>query len=132
MSAVVQNARRLPISLNWFGVAPFLIFAVLFLILPTLHIVVGAFRTPEGSLTLVNLQGLAAPNIVNATWISMKLSLLTALLGCVIGLLLAIATTRGGLPSGLRDATLTFAGVAWLPVYRWLSRSLRPSAGSDF
>lgn len=112
MSAVVQNARRLPISLNWFGVAPFLIFAVLFLILPTLHIVVGAFRTPEGSLTLVNLQGLAAPNIVNATWISMKLSLLTALLGCVIGLLLAIATTRGGLPSGLRDATLTFAGVA--------------------
>ena len=112
MSAVVQNARRLPISLNWLGVAPFLIFAVLFLILPTLHIVVGAFRTPEGSLTLVNLQGLAAPNIVNATWISMKLSLLTALLGCVIGLLLAIATTRGGLPSGLRDATLTFAGVA--------------------
>lgn len=112
MSAVVQNARRLPISLNWLGVAPFLIFAVLFLILPTLHIVVGAFRTPEGSLTLANLQGLAAPNIVNATWISMKLSLLTALLGCVVGLLLAITTTRGGLPSGLRDATLTFAGVA--------------------
>jgi len=98
--------------LNWLGVAPFLIFAVLFLILPTLHIVVGAFRTPEGSLTLANLQGLAAPNIVNATWISMKLSLLTALLGCVVGLLLAITTTRGGLPSGLRDATLTFAGVA--------------------
>ena len=42
----------------------------------------------------------------------MKLSLLTALLGCVVGLLLAITTTRGGLPSGLRDATLTFAGVA--------------------
>jgi len=106
--------RRLGASLplTWLGVAPFLLFALLFLILPTIQIVLGAFRTPDGSFTLANLQGLAAPNILNATWISMKLSLLTALFGCLAGLALAAAVTRGGLPGWLRDATLTFSGVA--------------------
>jgi putative spermidine/putrescine transport system permease protein len=106
--------RRLgaSLSLTWLGVVPFLLFALLFLILPTIQIVLGAFQTPDGSFTLANLQGLAAPNILNATWISMKLSLLTALLGCVAGLALAAAVTRGGLPGWLRDATLTFSGVA--------------------
>jgi len=100
------------LPLTWLGVAPFLLFALLFLILPTIQIVLGAFRTPDGSFTLANLQGLAAPNILNATWISMKLSLLTALFGCLAGLALAAAVTRGGLPGWLRDATLTFSGVA--------------------
>jgi putative spermidine/putrescine transport system permease protein len=100
------------LPLSWLGVAPFLLFALLFLILPTIQIVLGAFRTPDGSFTLANLQGLAAPNIRSATWLSMKLSLLTALLGCVAGLALAAAVTRGGLPGWLRDATLTFSGVA--------------------
>ncbi len=103
---------RASLSLNWLGVAPFILFAILFLILPTLHIVIGAVQTPDGSLTLVNIQGLATPNILNATWISMKISLLSALLGCIGGLLLAVAVTRGGLPAGLRGALLTFSGVA--------------------
>jgi putative spermidine/putrescine transport system permease protein len=115
MSATAQGAPRSlrpSLPLNWLGVAPFLLFAVLFLILPTFHIVLGAFRTPDGGFTLANIQGLAAPNILNATWVSMKISLLTALLGCVAGLLLAAAVTRGGLPPFLRDAMLTFSGVA--------------------
>ena len=33
--------------LVWLGVVPFLIFALLFLILPTLQVVTGAFRTPD-------------------------------------------------------------------------------------
>jgi len=107
-----RRRRRASLPLSWLGVAPFLLFALLFLILPTIQIVLGAFRTPDGSFTLANLQGLAAPNIVNATWISMKLSLLTALLGCAAGLALAAAVTRGGLPGWLRDAMLTFSGVA--------------------
>ena len=105
--------RRLPPGLlNWLGVAPFLLFAALFLILPTLNIVVGAFQSPEGGLTLKNVQGLFAPQIANPFWISIKLSLITASLGCLIGLLLAIAVTRGGLPKGVRDGMLTFSGVA--------------------
>lgn len=101
---------RLP--LDWLGVAPFFAFAVLFLILPTMFIVVGAFTSPGGDLTLANVAGLAAPNIISATWISVRISLITAALGCAIGLFMAIAVTRGGLPSFLREGTLTFSGVA--------------------
>lgn len=104
--------RRPALPYHWLGVVPFAIFAVLFLILPTFTIVIGAFTTPAGEPTLANLAGLAARNIVDATWISIRLSVITALLGCLAGLLLAMAITRGGLPSWLRDATLTFSGVA--------------------
>ena len=98
--------------LVWLGVVPFLIFALLFLILPTLQVVTGAFRTPDGSPTLQNLRGLLTPSILHALALSLKLSLLTAALGCVLGLLLAAAVTRGGLPGWLRGVTMTFSGVA--------------------
>jgi putative spermidine/putrescine transport system permease protein len=97
---------------NWLGVMPFALFAALFLIFPTIQIVFGAFRTSDGGVTLNNIIGLGAPNILAAIWLSMKISILTAFLGCLFGLLLAIAITRGGLPQWLRDASLTFSGVA--------------------
>ena len=97
---------------NWLGIVPFALFAALFLIFPTIQIVLGAFRTVDGGVTLNNIIGLGAPNIVAAIWLSMKISLLTAFLGCLFGLTLAIAVTRGGLPAWLRDASLTFSGVA--------------------
>ena len=100
------------LPLNWFGVAPFLLFALLFLILPTAHIVVGAFRTPAGDFTLANIRGLFTPSILSAFWISIRISLLTAALGCLAGFLIAAAVTRGGLPRPLRGALLTFSGVA--------------------
>ncbi|MCA0275435.1 MAG: ABC transporter permease subunit [Proteobacteria bacterium] len=98
--------------LSWFGVAPFFLFALLFLILPTLNIVVGAFRNPEGQVTLENLGKLLSPSIRSAFWISIELSLLTAVLGCLFGFLIAAAITLGGLPRPLRNAILTFSGVA--------------------
>ena len=103
---------RFALPLKWVGVAPFLLFSLLFLILPTMNIVLGAFRTPEGSFTLINIAALFDPSILGPFWISMKISLLTALLGCVMGLLLAAAVTRGGLPRSFRDGLLTFSGVA--------------------
>ena len=99
-------------SWNWLGVLPFALFALLFLILPTIQIVFGAFRTPDGAITLKNIAGLAEPNILHAAWISIKLSVISAIGGCFIGLAIAIAVIRGGLPSVLRDATMTFSGVA--------------------
>lgn len=102
--------RRLPTQ--WIGVAPFLIFALLFLILPTMNIVLGAFRTPDGAFTLVNVIGLMDPSITGPFVISMKLSFVTAGVGCLLGFILAAAVTRGGLPKSLRDGLLTFAGVA--------------------
>jgi putative spermidine/putrescine transport system permease protein len=102
--------RRLP--LNWLGIAPFLLFAVLFLLWPTMYIVVGAFRNPAGEFTLQNVINLWQPSIVGAFWISIKISFASAALGCLIGFCIAAAVTLGGLPNWLRGPVLTFSGVA--------------------
>lgn len=112
MTAKTPPRRSEHPILRWFGVLPFALFALLFLILPTIRIVINAFQTPEGLFTLGNVAGLVAPNIVNATMLSLKLSLITAFFGCIIGLAIAIAVTRGGLPDWLRGGMLTFSGVA--------------------
>jgi putative spermidine/putrescine transport system permease protein len=101
--------RRLP--LHWLGLLPFMIFATLFLILPTMYIVLGAFRTPDGGFTLDNLRGLDTPSIRSAYWVSIKISVLSALIGCAVGFAMAAAVVLGGLPKAIRSPLLTFSGV---------------------
>jgi putative spermidine/putrescine transport system permease protein len=97
---------------HWLGVAPFMLFALLFLILPTLYLVVGAFQNAEGEFSLASIRALFQPSILAAYWISIKVSLASAILGAFIGLAIAIAVIRGGLPGWLRSVTITFSGVA--------------------
>jgi len=97
---------------QWIGVAPFFLFAIMFLILPTAYLMLGAFQNPQGEFTLENIGALSQPTIVAAYWISIKISLASAILGALIGLAIAIAIVRGGLPSWVRSATMTFSGVA--------------------
>ena len=91
---------------------PFLLFTLLFLVLPTLHIVIGAFQNNAGAFTMENVAGLADPSIVGPFLVSIKISAITAMLGCVLGFLLAAAVIHGGLPQSLRSALMTFSGVA--------------------
>jgi putative spermidine/putrescine transport system permease protein len=109
-SPVRSITSRLP--LNWLGLAPFALFALLFLILPTMKIVLGAFQTPDGAFTLDNIRGLNTDSIRSAYMVSIKLSLVTALLGCLIGFAMAAAAIFGGLPKWIRNPLLTFSGVA--------------------
>lgn len=105
---------RLPagLPLAWLGLLPFAAFAVLFLILPTMKIVIGAFQTPEGGFTFQNLLDLNTASIRSAYWTSIKLSFVTALLGCAVGFGMAAAVVFGGLPKAIRGPLLTFSGVA--------------------
>ncbi|MGE3294760.1 MAG: ABC transporter permease [Geminicoccaceae bacterium] len=96
----------------WLGVAPFFLFAVMFLIAPTLFLIVGAFQDADGGFTLRNLANLAQPSIVSAYWISIKISAVSALVGGLGGFLLARAAVLGGLPEWVRPTLLTFSGVA--------------------
>ena len=112
-SAANRPARepfRLP--LHWLGAAPFAIFVLLFLIMPTMRIVIGAFQTPDGGFTLDNIRGLFTTSILSAYWISIKISIASALLGCLIGFAVASAAVLGGLPKWIRGPLLTFSGVA--------------------
>lgn len=103
---------RLRLPLEWLGILPFVLFAVLFLILPTMKIVVGAFQTSDGGFTLQNFVDLNTASNRSAYWTSIKLSFVTALLGCAIGFGMAAAVVFGGLPKGIRSPLLTFSGVA--------------------
>ena len=94
------RAWRLPT--HWFGVAPFFLFALMFLILPTTYLVVGAFQNDQGDFTLDNIYALAQPNIIAAYWISIRISLASAIIGALVGLAIAIAIVRGGLPNWVR------------------------------
>lgn len=105
-----RAARRLP--LQWLGVAPFFIFALMFLILPTVYLIIGAFQNRQGEFTLENIAMLFQPSIMSAYWISIRVSFASAVLGAFAGIAISIAIVRGGLPNWVRSATLTFSGVA--------------------
>ena len=104
--------RGLRLPFHWLGLLPFLIFTLLFLILPTMKIVIGAFQTPEGGFTLQNIADLNTPSILSAYWISIKLSVISAALGCLVGFGMAAGVVLGGLPKWIRSPLLTFSGVA--------------------
>jgi putative spermidine/putrescine transport system permease protein len=111
-TAPPAEARKMRLPTQWLGVAPFFIFAIMFLILPTLYLMLGAFQNDAGEFTFENIAALAQPSIVSAYWISIKVSLASSLIGAFAGLAIAIAIVRGGLPEWIRSATLTFSGVA--------------------
>jgi putative spermidine/putrescine transport system permease protein len=111
-SAPPAGRRAVRLPAQWLGVTPFALFALFFLILPTMYLIVGAFQNRAGELTLENIRALAQPNIVAAYWISIKISFASATIGALLGLAMAMAIVRGGLPGWVRSATLTFSGVA--------------------
>ncbi len=94
------------------AIAPFILFALLFLVLPTLGLVVGAFLDREGNFTFDNILNLSDPQIVASFWISLRISAVSALLGALIGLAIALAIIRGRLPGFIRSSVMTFSGVA--------------------
>ena len=97
----------------WAGVTPFFIFALMFLIVPTLYLVVGAFQDAQGNFTLVNIEQLfTSDSIRSAYWISIKVSIASAVVGALLGFALAYAAVLGGLPQWLRPTLMTFSGVA--------------------
>ena len=98
---------------NWLGVIPFFLFAILFLILPSLRLFIGTFTNNQGSFTIDNiLQLFEQKSILDAYWLSIRISAVTAIGGGIFGFLLAYAVTVGGLPTPLRSMLITFSGVA--------------------
>jgi putative spermidine/putrescine transport system permease protein len=98
---------------NWLGVLPFFLFAILFLILPSLRLFAGSFTDDNGRFTMANiLQLFTQSSILNAYWLSIRISAVTAIGGGIFGFLLAYSVTVGRLPRPFRSALVTFSGVA--------------------
>lgn len=101
-------------SWAWLGVMPFLLFAFLFLLYPSSIIGIGSFQDSKThAFTLKNIVALLSSRyLLGAYWISIQISLVTALGGGLFGFLLAFSAIRGGLPKFMRSSLMTFCGVA--------------------
>lgn len=102
------------VSLAWLGVVPFFLFTFLFLLYPSSTIFIRSFQNSvTKSFTFQNIVTLFQSRyLMGSYWISIKLSLVTALGGGFFGFLLAYAAIRGRLPRFVYAALLTFSGVA--------------------
>jgi putative spermidine/putrescine transport system permease protein len=93
------------------GVLPFFTYTAIFLLIPTLVVVVGAFLDGQSRPTLGNLSALAQPQIAAAFIRSVVLSALTAVLGAVFGALLAYAVSTAREGGHLRRLVTSLCGV---------------------
>jgi putative spermidine/putrescine transport system permease protein len=105
---------RTKISWAWLGVVPFFLFTFLFLLYPSSTIVIKSFQDSiTKSFTFQNINTLLhSQYLMQSYWISIKLSLITALGGGFFGFLLAYAAIRGSLPRFVAASLMTFSGVA--------------------
>ena len=122
MTFLDSNTRDAPkarpasrkVSLAWLGVVPFFAFTILFLLYPSSTIIWRSFiNTKTHLFTFKNVLALFSNQaILQAYWISIKISIITALGGGFFGFLLAYAAIRGKLPGFMRSGLMTFSGVA--------------------
>jgi putative spermidine/putrescine transport system permease protein len=100
-------------SWTWVGVAPFFLFAVFFLFLPSISIFIRSFQGSDGAFTLQNVTDLfTSRDIGNAYRLSLEVSVVTAVGGALFGFLLAYAVCLGGMPKWARSFLVSFSGVA--------------------
>ncbi len=114
-SVAVPARPRAPLGERLTGalfVGPLLLIILAFLLLPALAVLIGAVRTDAGGWTLSHLRELAQPQYLAALKNSVLLSGVSALLGALIGALLAYAVIGEGGPAWLRAPLIAFSGVA--------------------
>ncbi|MEI2826782.1 MAG: ABC transporter permease subunit [Dermatophilaceae bacterium] len=100
---------------------PFFVYTTVFLLIPTLVVVIGAFVDPTGRPTLDNLAALggSSSSFLTALGHSLVLSVVTAVVGATLGALLAYAVSTAS-PTGILKRFVTslcgvlaqFGGVA--------------------
>ncbi|GID28162.1 ABC transporter permease [Paractinoplanes brasiliensis] len=87
---------------------PFFAYVTVFLLIPTLVVVIGAFAGNDGGVSLDSVKALGNEVILDAFGRSIALSAMSALIGAVLGALLAYALTTAK-PGGVLRRTVTAA-----------------------
>jgi putative spermidine/putrescine transport system permease protein len=95
-----SSPRRRALSglAKYLGLAPFTIYVVIFLGIPTVLAIVTGFFAEDGSFTFANIAGLADPLVLSTFASSFWVSAITAIIGSVVGALVcyALLGTRAG------------------------------------
>ena len=103
-----QSGRRV---LSVLPTVPFFGYVAIFLVLPTIVVIIGAFQGNDGSVTFENLRALARPAVVAAFGQSVALSAITAVIGAVVGGVLAYVLASGRPGSVLRNVVSSACAV---------------------
>jgi putative spermidine/putrescine transport system permease protein len=100
------------------GVAPFAVYTVLFLGVPVVAIVLGAFADPHGGFTFSNVHTAATGVYRKGFEKSIELSVITAIVPAVVGLVVAYAVHKGGglLQRLVATASGVFANFGGVPL----------------
>lgn len=106
-----------PVRENWVSrlreglpLLPFLAFVAVFLIVPTVTVIVSAFLA-DGRFTMARVAALFTSTALTALWRSLLLSATTALIGAMLGALLAWLIASRPATSALRRAVLSLCSV---------------------
>ena len=97
---------------DWVGLAPFLVFILVFLVIPSTNIFVGAFQDQQGHFTLANMGVFLNPYVLKSYSISLQISVITSVLGGLMGFFVAYAITVGKAPAWMRNILMSFSGLA--------------------
>lgn len=97
---------------NWVGVLPFFLFIFIFLLLPSTNLFVGAFQDKAGHFTLANIAVLEDTYVLKSYKVSLQVSVITSVLGGIMGFFVAYAITIGRAPRFLRNIIMSFSGLA--------------------
>ena len=84
----------------------------MFLLAPAAQVLIGAFKDIDGGWTLDNVRTLFEDPYVGDFKNSIEVSVVTALLGGLLGFLIAYSAIREGTPRIVRTVLTTFSGVA--------------------
>jgi putative spermidine/putrescine transport system permease protein len=111
--ALVPAGRHRRVSWAWLGLVPFFAYVTVFLLWPTLAVFWKAAHDNAGNITLSTYgQIVTNHQLRKSFWNSTLLSLDSAVIGAVIGLLLAYALATLRRPKWLRSAVTSFSAVA--------------------
>lgn len=102
------DRRRIGASL---GLAPFLAYVTIFLVVPTVVVIVNAFIDGDGAFTTDAINSLKSEANVTATKNTIILSLETALIGAFVGALVAYVVSTARSDGVLRKFVVSVSGV---------------------
>ena len=102
---------RTGLSFAWLGLVPFAAYVMLFLAMPTVLAIGSGFFTDDGSFTWANVAALGDPVVLTTFANSAWLSLLTAIVGAVVGALVCYALLGMNPQGGVRTTVDAVAGV---------------------
>jgi len=103
------SARR---SWAWLGLLPFLTFLFLFLLVPAISVFYDALRDSAGNFSFESMREAFSGQNLEAFKFSVTFSALAAVVGVVLGTLLAYAAATATRPRWLRSLVTAFSGVA--------------------